>query len=383
MIGIPIQRFNQNPTMGSPYTSGMTITLVATDAAGNTNSCSFVISNESDSLAPVYTCPTDMDLDYGENLPDYTSRLSVSDDCDPSPRLAQNPEPGTSITQDTRVTLTATDSSGNSAQCSFLAQITQDTTKPTLVCLEDQRLDCSQNSLPDFRDLVTVMDDRDPEPNLVQNPAPESPITLDMFITITATDVSGNSESCSFSILPSDVDIDAGSDVSIIVGESTTLSGQGPSSGEYSWSPSQGLNNPNSISTDAQPDRTTTYTLNYLSENGLCAAVDEVTITVEDPPETLVTPRGFSPNQDGINDFWKIKGIEQYPDNSVYIYNRWGNLVFAMEDYDNAKNVFVGQANRLTGLGASTLPNGTYFYKIVIDQAHGLPETEGYIVLKR
>src|SRR5690606_10931273 len=43
------------------------------------------------------------------------------------------------------------------------------------------------------------------------------------------------------------------------------------------------------------------------------------------------TKYGFSPNGDGINDFWKIEGIGDYPDNKVSIYNRWGDMVFQIE----------------------------------------------------
>lgn len=61
---------------------------------------------------------------------------------------------------------------------------------------------------------------------------------------------------------------------------------------------------------------------------------EEVLITVWIYPgsankEVLVEiPDAFSPNGDGINDEWNIKGIEFYPNALVTIYNRWGRLVW-------------------------------------------------------
>lgn len=92
---------------------------------------------------------------------------------------------------------------------------------------------------------------------------------------------------------------------------------------------------------------------------------------------------GFSPDGDGNNDFWTINGIEEYPNNTVMIYNRWGDMVFKIEGYDNASNVFTGQANQLTGMGADQLPEGTYFFIINIAEDHSLQKTQGYLVLKR
>jgi gliding motility-associated-like protein len=37
--------------------------------------------------------------------------------------------------------------------------------------------------------------------------------------------------------------------------------------------------------------------------------------------------KGLSPNGDGRKDTWSILGIEQFPNNSVQVFNRWGNLI--------------------------------------------------------
>ncbi|MCB4806993.1 BspA family leucine-rich repeat surface protein [Tamlana sp. 62-3] len=92
---------------------------------------------------------------------------------------------------------------------------------------------------------------------------------------------------------------------------------------------------------------------------------------------------GFSPNGDGLNDFWEINGIENSPNNVVNIYNRWGDLVFTIANYNNSSNVFRGEANRLKQLGAGKLPDGTYFFEIKVSGTHNLKKLKGFVVIKR
>ncbi|MCB0484738.1 MAG: gliding motility-associated C-terminal domain-containing protein, partial [Flavobacteriaceae bacterium] len=95
------------------------------------------------------------------------------------------------------------------------------------------------------------------------------------------------------------------------------------------------------------------------------------------------TKYGFSPNGDGINDVWVITTIEQYPNNTVTIYNRWGDIVFQAKGYNNTTIVFDGRANKNTNMGAGELPEGTYFFSIDIQGTHPIQKTKGFLVLKR
>ncbi|MFK7983046.1 MAG: gliding motility-associated C-terminal domain-containing protein, partial [Saprospiraceae bacterium] len=63
----------------------------------------------------------------------------------------------------------------------------------------------------------------------------------------------------------------------------------------------------------------------------------------------------LSPNGDGANDVFQIDGIEDFPNNTVKIFNRWGNMVYEMAGYKNKWNGNWGRDNAL-------LPDGTYFY---------------------
>jgi gliding motility-associated-like protein len=105
--------------------------------------------------------------------------------------------------------------------------------------------------------------------------------------------------------------------------------------------------------------------------------------TVAEPEEQVESMYGFSPNGDGINDHWEIEGITSSPNNTVQIYNRWGDLVFEINGYDNNNNVFRGLANRKTQMGGNQLPSGTYFFNIQVSGAHNLKKLQGFLVLKR
>ncbi|MBX2897452.1 MAG: gliding motility-associated C-terminal domain-containing protein [Cyclobacteriaceae bacterium] len=92
----------------------------------------------------------------------------------------------------------------------------------------------------------------------------------------------------------------------------------------------------------------------------------------------VVVFNGITPDGNGINDSFFIKYIdvvEGAAQNKVFIYNRWGDLVFETENYNNVSRVFTGQTN-----SGKELPSGTYYYKIEFLQ--GQTKT-GFITLKR
>ena len=73
-----------------------------------------------------------------------------------------------------------------------------------------------------------------------------------------------------------------------------------------------------------------------------------------------------------------ISKIEDYPDNTLRIFNRWGNMVYEMHDYDNSWN---GTSNVSMLMNGNPLPDGTYYY--VLDLGNGNEILTGYIVLRR
>ena len=85
------------------------------------------------------------------------------------------------------------------------------------------------------------------------------------------------------------------------------------------------------------------------------------------------------------NDHFHIGGIENYPNNTVRIFNRWGVKVFDTEGYDNVRNVFKGFSNgRVTVEGSENLPQGTYYYIIEYIDENGQKESKvGWLYLKK
>ncbi len=74
----------------------------------------------------------------------------------------------------------------------------------------------------------------------------------------------------------------------------------------------------------------------------------------------LEIPEGFTPDGDLINDLFVIPGIENYPGNELIVFNRWGNKVYEIMDYDNTWNGTMNVGIQLTS--NTELPTGTYYY---------------------
>ena len=95
-------------------------------------------------------------------------------------------------------------------------------------------------------------------------------------------------------------------------------------------------------------------------------------------PEELIISKTITVNGDGINDVLEIKGLEACdPVYQIKVFNRWGNMVFASDDYQNdwaalAPNNAVGDSG--------TLPAGTYYYMLNIGDMT-LKPVDGYIYI--
>ena len=114
------------------------------------------------------------------------------------------------------------------------------------------------------------------------------------------------------------------------------------------------------------------------------AGCSSATVTV-DIVNKIVPYNGMSVDGDGKNDYFHIGGIENYPNNVVRIYNRWGVKVFEVSGYDNVTRVFKGISDgRVTVEAPNKLPQGTYYYVIeYYDQNNNKQSEVGWLYLKK
>lgn len=93
-------------------------------------------------------------------------------------------------------------------------------------------------------------------------------------------------------------------------------------------------------------------TITWIISNGACTTSDYFLVDARECG--LQLPTAFSPNGDGKNDGYEIKGVWQYPNNRFRVFNRWGNEVYNKSNYVNTD--WIGQNNN-----GDPLPDGTYF----------------------
>lgn len=154
--------------------------------------------------------------------------------------------------------------------------------------------------------------------------------------------------------------VNAGPDVIISQGQSTTLNGSG--TGTPLWIPASGLDNPGIFNPIATPIETTNYILT-ISDANSCINSDTLMVTVLPITFDGLISSVFTPNGDGINDNWYIENINFYPENEVTVYNIYGNSVFNKKGYNNDwQGTFNG----------APLPDGTYFYVIQINGSNAV-----------
>ncbi|HRD39904.1 MAG TPA: gliding motility-associated C-terminal domain-containing protein, partial [Bacteroidia bacterium] len=82
-----------------------------------------------------------------------------------------------------------------------------------------------------------------------------------------------------------------------------------------------------------------TYELVWTLTNGVCAAVSDTMVLIINP---LLIPQVITPNGDGSNDFFEVRGLADVNDVKLFVFNRWGNQVYHHENY---KDSFKGENN--------------------------------------
>jgi gliding motility-associated-like protein len=111
------------------------------------------------------------------------------------------------------------------------------------------------------------------------------------------------------------------------------------------------------------------YFLTY--SDGACESVrSKVEISIAFP--NIQIQNSFTPNGDGVNDYWYVKDLVDYPEATVQIYNRFGALIYKSRGYSAP---FDGK------LRGKELPAGTYYY--IIELSAGCTPLKGSVSILR
>ncbi|MFZ4543049.1 MAG: gliding motility-associated C-terminal domain-containing protein [Saprospiraceae bacterium] len=118
-------------------------------------------------------------------------------------------------------------------------------------------------------------------------------------------------------------------------------------------------------------------TFEYYIAIGQKTDTAKVFVRIKCPPDNkgpFKVHNAFSPNGDGINDVFNITGLDNFTENEVVVYNRWGNQVFSKKNYDNSwDGTWEG----------NPLPDGTYYYVVSLKEANSTKLEAGYLELRR
>jgi gliding motility-associated-like protein len=168
--------------------------------------------------------------------------------------------------------------------------------------------------------------------------------------------------------------VDAGVDTTLILGTPYRLQATGAAF--YSWSPAANLDNPSASNPVFTAPAVGTYPLSVIGTTpGGCTAKDDVVLTVVRPSiEDIKIVDLFTPNNDGINDTWRVDFLQDATVGpyTLQIITRGGLEVLNTQNYQNDWD---------GTLNGQELPNGTYWYVIYLEQDDQI--VKGAVTIKR
>ncbi|MEX1382109.1 gliding motility-associated C-terminal domain-containing protein, partial [Lutibacter sp.] len=310
------------------------VTLTVTDVNGNSADATAVVIVK-ESFAPLANCAAPFKIQLDET---GSASISVedinngsSDNCGiESISIDVTSFDCTSIGENT-ITLTVTDTSGNTSMCTTIVTV-EDMVAPIVVTQNiSVELDSNGNANISAEDIDDGSFDACGIASLSLDQTSFScPNLGDITVTLTVVDTNGNtaSEMAVVTFTSDDLDNDG-------IADSCDLDLDGDN-----------VNNDiDNCPTVANPDQTD------LDRNGIGDICDSGELEI---------PKGFSPNGDGTNDEFIISGLHKYPNNSIQIYNRYGNMVYESNNYQNYWDGISSGKNR-------KLPAAPYFYVLSVN----------------
>jgi gliding motility-associated-like protein len=277
-----------------------TVTWTVTDNAGNTATAIQTVTVE-DNTAPTIVAPADLTVNANNDCEAVIANLGnpvASDNC--GTVTVTNDAPAAFPIGTTTVTWTATDDSGNIATATQTVTVL-DLVSPTAV----------------LNDITIVL-----------------PVGTDAVITPDMVD-GGSFDNCSA--------------IQIVLGQTV-----------FNCS-DLGVNTISVTISDASGNVTTSNVQVTVLPSGIDDDFDGIDDACDDNINLTIIdmPNGFTPNGDGINDKFVIPGLYAYTNRELFVYNRYGNLVYENSNYDNE---WGGENNN-----GVELPDGTYYVVLILD----------------
>jgi gliding motility-associated-like protein len=359
---------------GSTFPVGVTtITYLVTDASNNVDSCSFTVT-VADSVAPVATCQNfTLYLDNTGNVTLIADSIDngSTDDCAIDTLIAS---PATFTCNEVganNVTLYVYDAYGNVDSCTAVVTVI-DTIAPTATCQNiSAYLDNTGNITITAIDIDGGSTDACGIDSISISPAAFTCNEIGAnSVTLIVTDVNGNVDSCQATVTVMDTlaptvscpsNQNVKTDITCIyeIGDYTNLASNVTDNCDnnsviITQTPIAGTMVTADIISKGQGQ--TTVTIIVQDQSGNIDSCDFI-VDVECGAE-LSIPNVFTPNGDGKNDVWNIDGLDDFPDVTVSVFNRWGDLMFESDK---------GYTKSWDGTYNGTAsPAATYYYIIVL-----------------
>lgn len=297
-----------NPSSG--LVSGMaigttTITYTVT-ANGCASSSTSVMVTVSDNTQPSITCPSNATVNANAScqgqIGSYNA-ASLNDNCNPVPVVTQSPPSTTTLTGHNAaqtVTLTANDGNGNTNTCTFTVTLKDQTAPMISNCPNNQfvlRNAACIALLPDHSGVPNTSDNCSGGVTVSQTPLPGTTLNGTVTVILTATDLAGNTASCSFTAAPIDQ-----TPPSITCPANATVAANASCQGQigtYTAATSSDNCNPMPVVTQSPPSTTTltghnaaqTVTLTATDDNGNTGSCTLV-VTLKDVTPPDITCQG-------------------------------------------------------------------------------------------